>query len=47
LSGIDHLSKIEYWAIESPAPASAKVELSFDNVNSGGVTDLSACALLN
>ena len=42
MSGIDHISSIEYWTVESPSPASAKVELSFDNVNSGGVTELSS-----
>ena len=41
-TGIHHTSSIEYWSIKadaSPAPA-ASVELSFDNVNSGGVTDM-------
>ena len=40
--GVQHISSIEYWTIDadaSPAPV-ANVELSFDNVNSGGVTDL-------
>jgi hypothetical protein len=43
-TGIDHISGIEYWAVEpdaAPPPATA-VELSFDNVNSGGVTSLAA-----
>lgn len=43
-SGIDHISGVEYWKITadaSPTP-SAVVKLSFDNVNSGGITDLSA-----
>jgi len=40
-SGIHHISSIEYWTISSTASSSSKVELSFDNVNSGGVTDLS------
>jgi len=42
--GIDHISSIEHWSLQSdtdPAPE-AKVELSFDNVNSGGVTDMAA-----
>ena len=42
--GIHHTSSIEYWSVQAaapPAPA-AKVELSFDNVNSGGVTDMAA-----
>lgn len=41
--GVHHISSIEYWTIDadaSPAPT-ANVELSFDNVNSGGVTDIS------
>ena len=41
-AGIHHFSSIEYWSVLSdatPSP-SASVELSFDNVNSGGVTDL-------
>jgi hypothetical protein len=40
--GIHHISSIEHWTVDadaSPVP-SAKVELSFDNVNSGAVTDL-------
>jgi hypothetical protein len=40
--GIHHISSIEYWSVQAdaaPAPAAA-VELSFDNVNSGGVTDM-------
>ena len=41
MNGIDHISSIEYWTVESLGPASARVELSFDNVNSGGVTDMS------
>ena len=40
-AGIHHISNIEYWTISSTASSSSKVELSFDNVNSGGVTDLS------
>jgi len=42
MSGINHISSIEYWAVESSALAVANVELSFDNVNSGGVTDVSS-----
>ena len=40
--GIHHISSLEHWTVEAdaiPAPA-GNVELSFDNVNSGGVTDL-------
>ena len=42
-TGIDHISSIEYWTIESDANlmSSANVELSFADPNSGGVTDLS------
>lgn len=39
-SGIDHISKIEYWSIDASTGSTAKIELSFDNVNSGGVTDI-------
>lgn len=41
-SGIDHVSHIEYWSIEANSGASANIELSFDNVNSGGVTDINS-----
>lgn len=43
-SGIDHISQIEYWSLQTDAypGASAAVELSFNDPNSGGVTDLSA-----
>jgi hypothetical protein len=42
-AGINHISGIEYWSIQADASPSsiAQVELSFDNVNSGGVTDIS------
>jgi len=41
-SGIHHISGIEYWSIQADAAPSsiAQVELSFDNVNSGGITDM-------
>ena len=43
MNGVDHISRIEYWSVESSSPmASTNVELSFDNVNSGGVTQLSS-----
>jgi Secretion system C-terminal sorting domain len=39
--GIDHVSRIEYWKISvTGANPSAIVELSFDDVNSGGVTNM-------
>ena len=41
MNGVDHISSIEYWTVESSGASSAGVELSFDNVNSGGVTDMS------
>ena len=41
LNSLHHISSIEYWTVESSGFATAGVELSFDNVNSGGVTDLS------
>jgi hypothetical protein len=39
-TALDHLSGIEYWSIRSAADAQASFVLSFDNVNSGGVTNL-------
>ncbi len=44
VNGIHHTSSIEYWSVLADAVAAppAKIELSFDNVNSGGVTDLAA-----
>jgi hypothetical protein len=39
-AGIDHISKLEYWTIDSDA-STANPELSFADPNSGGVTDLS------
>lgn len=41
-AGIHHISAIEYWQVKSdPAPAPVNnVELSFNDVNSGGVTDM-------
>jgi hypothetical protein len=41
--GLDHISSIESWTIDADAlPASsAQLELSFDNVHSGGVSDVS------
>ena len=42
--GLHHTSSIEYWSVQADAPPvpAAKVELSFDDVNSGGVTDMAA-----
>jgi hypothetical protein len=39
-TGIDHVSLNEYWSIDAAVSATGKTELSFNNVNSGGVTDL-------
>jgi hypothetical protein len=39
-AGIDHISRLEFWTIESDA-STASPELSFIDPNSGGVTDLS------
>jgi hypothetical protein len=41
-SGIHHISSIEYWSIQADAvpAASAAFELSFNDPNSGGVTDM-------
>jgi hypothetical protein len=40
-SGLDHISKLEFWSIiaDNPAPVPAKIELSFASSQSGGVTD--------
>ena len=39
--GIDHISSLEVWTIDGEGENSeAMVELSFDNMHSGGVTDL-------
>jgi hypothetical protein len=43
-NGIHHISSIEYWSVEAdatPAPQ-ASIKLSFNDPNSGGVTDLAA-----
>jgi hypothetical protein len=41
-TGLHHISSIEYWKTSGHLPAGGNVELSFDNVNSGGVTELSS-----
>jgi hypothetical protein len=38
-TGIDHVSRLEYWNIENAGAASAAVELTFSDPTSGGVTD--------
>lgn len=40
--GISHISGIEYWKITPSEPTQTFAELSFDQVNSGGVSDLSS-----
>jgi len=42
---LDHISSIEYWSLQSLAAhiaSTTNIELSFDNVNSGGVSDLNS-----
>ena len=41
-SGVHHISSIEYWKVSDHLLTGGAVELSFDNVNSGGVTELSS-----
>jgi hypothetical protein len=43
-TGIHQISQIEYWTIatETPGNASAGIELSFDDPNGGGVTELAS-----
>ena len=41
-TGLAHISSLEYWSIHvTGGNAQADIELSFDDVNSGGITDLS------
>jgi hypothetical protein len=41
-TGVHHISSIEYWKINKQLLTGGNIELSFDNVNSGGVTELSS-----
>ena len=41
-TGLHHISSLEYWKTSEHLLTGANVELSFDNVNSGGVTELSS-----
>lgn len=41
-SPLKHISGLEYWKLEFYQPGNAKAILSFDDVNSGGVTELSS-----
>ena len=38
--GLDHISQVEYWEVSGGSGSTASVELSFDEVYSGGVSDL-------
>jgi hypothetical protein len=40
ISGIDHISALEYWTIDASASSTASVELSFADANGSGVTDM-------
>jgi hypothetical protein len=40
VSGIDHVSALEYWTINASRSAAASVELSFADANMSGVTDM-------
>lgn len=39
---LKHISRMEYWQVKAAMPERTILTLSFDDVNSGGVTDLSA-----
>lgn len=41
-STLDHISSLEYWTLLPESNAIGKIELSFDDVNSGGVTNLAS-----
>ncbi|MBL0135633.1 MAG: hypothetical protein IPP79_17475 [Chitinophagaceae bacterium] len=41
-SSLHHVSNLEYWKVQALANQSGKLELSFNDVNSGGVTELSS-----
>lgn len=40
-SGIHHISSLECWSIDATPPATAKIELSYNDQSSGGITDMS------
>jgi hypothetical protein len=40
-TSLHHVSNLEYWKVQAMANQTAKLELSFNDVNSGGVTNLS------
>lgn len=39
-TSLHHVSNLEYWKVQTESNQQAKIELSFNDVNSGGVTDL-------
>ncbi|ULQ52912.1 T9SS type A sorting domain-containing protein [Flavihumibacter fluvii] len=39
-AGIDHLSRLEYWSVNNAAMGFGQVELSYDHLLSGGVSEL-------
>ena len=41
-NGMHHISTLEYWSVLAGADATAIVKLSFNDPNSGGVTDLNS-----
>lgn len=41
-TGLHHISSLEYWEVKGYPMSNCRIELSFDNVNSGGVTELSS-----
>jgi hypothetical protein len=45
--GINHISGIEYWMITPSEPTQGLLELSFDQVNSGGVSDVSSLRVVS
>lgn len=45
--GVDHISSIEYWSVNTQPNSEATVELSFNDVNSGGVSDMSSLRVAN
>ena len=41
-TSLHHVSNLEYWKVQAISNQSARLELSFNDVNSGGVTELSS-----
>lgn len=40
--GLDHISQMEYWSVQTSPATTGSIELSFENNFSGGVSDLSS-----